>query len=345
MQTLWLKANEIEVAARLLREGQLVAFPTETVYGLGASAWSEKAVAGIFLAKGRPQDNPLIVHIAEKEQVMELAAAIPPEAERLMERFWPGPLTLLFPRRPQVPELVCAGLETVAVRQPAHPLALELIRQAGVPLAAPSANLSGRPSPTLAEHVWEDLAGRIAAVLDGGPVGVGVESTVLDLLGPEPMILRPGGVTREELEEALGRRVALDPALLGQTDRPRSPGMKYRHYAPAAPLLLLDGPEREEVWRRIAAEAAADTGILISEEGAAYLAGRCAGQMLVLAPLNRPDLAAQRLYSALRTMDQAGVKRILAEAWPRHGLGLALMNRMEKAAGGNYLRVEVAKHE
>lgn len=345
METLWLKEEEIEVAARLLREEQLVAFPTETVYGLGANAWSEKAVAGIFLAKGRPQDNPLIVHIAEQEQVLELAAELPPGAEKLIERFWPGPLTLLFPRRPRVPELVCAGLETVAVRQPAHPLALELIRRAGVPLAAPSANLSGRPSPTCAEHVWEDLAGRIAAVLDGGPVGIGVESTVLDLLAPEPMILRPGGITREQLEAELGRAVLLDPALLGTEERPRSPGMKYRHYAPAAPLEVLDGSERELIWRTILQEATPDTGLLLSEEGAAYLAGRCPGQYLVLAPLSRPDMAAQRLYSALRTMDKAGVKRILAEAWPRQGLGLALMNRMEKAAGGQCRQVEVVRHE
>lgn len=345
MDTLWLKPEEISVAARLLREGQLVAFPTETVYGLGANAWSEEAVAGIFLAKGRPQDNPLIVHIAGRAQVEALAADIPPEAEKLMERFWPGPLTLLFPKKAEVPELVCAGLETVAIRQPAHPLALELIRQAGVPLAAPSANLSGRPSPTCAEHVWEDLAGRIAAILDGGPVGVGVESTVVDLLGPEPMILRPGGITREELEEVLGRPVLLDPALLGAEERPRSPGMKYRHYAPAAPLEVLDGPERELIWQTILQEATPDTGLLLSEEGAAYLAGRCPGQFLVLAPLNQPEKAAQRLYSALRTMDKAGVKRILAEAWPRQGLGLALMNRMEKAAGGQCRRVEVPRYE
>ncbi|MDL2214305.1 threonylcarbamoyl-AMP synthase, partial [Clostridia bacterium OttesenSCG-928-O13] len=231
------------LAARLLREGQVVGMPTETVYGLAANALDDEAVQRIFLAKGRPQDNPLIVHIAVEEDLPRVARSVPENARALARRFWPGPLTMILPKGPRLAPSVSAGLDTVGVRLPAHPVARELIRLAGVPLAAPSANTSGSPSPTTARHVESDLAGKIPLILDGGSCPVGVESTVLSLVG-SPVILRPGFVTREELEEALGCSVAYSPSLnaaLDEGETPASPGMKYRHYAPQTQLTIVGG--------------------------------------------------------------------------------------------------------
>ncbi len=317
-------------AGRILSRGGLVAFPTETVYGLGANALDGRAVARIFEAKGRPADNPLIVHVACREEVKHLAQNIPPAAEILMDAFWPGPLTLVLPAGPAVPPETTAGLDTLAVRMPRHPVALALIRAAGVPLAAPSANLSGRPSPTTAEHVLQDLNGRIEAVLDGGPAGVGLESTVLDLTGSVPVILRPGGVTPEELRELLGE-VEVDPAF---TDRPRSPGMKYTHYAPEAPLLLIEGEpgavaarlmelarEQKALGRRV--------GILSCSGNRDYAS---VGEVVLAGRREDPGTVATGLYAALRRFNELGVDLILAEGLEDSGIGLAVMNRLRKAA-------------
>lgn len=327
----------ISRAGLILRRGGLVAFPTETVYGLGANARDAGAVAQIFSAKGRPVDNPLIVHLAGAGQVEEVAVNVSPVAGELMKQFWPGPLTLVLPGKGVLPREVTAGLDTVAVRVPGHPVALALIRAAGVPVAAPSANTSGRPSPTTAGHVRADLDGRIDAVLDGGDAGVGVESTVLDVTGEVPVILRPGGVTPGQIKAVTGA-VELDPAAMSRTleesDRPRSPGMKYRHYAPRAPLVLVEGNSGET--GRILAEMAreyarkgARVGILCSCESAGAYRDM---KVVELGNRHDPRSMAANLYSALRTLDGAGVDIILAEGTGAEELGLAVMNRLRRAA-------------
>ncbi|HPU00429.1 MAG: threonylcarbamoyl-AMP synthase [Firmicutes bacterium] len=319
-QTLVLPGSRksVLVAARLIRRGGLVAFPTETVYGLGAAATDRSAVKKIFKAKGRPADNPLIVHVAGLDQVKESAASLPPGALHLMKRFWPGPLSLVLPRSDKIPPEVSAGLPTVAVRMPAHPVALSLIRAAGVPIAAPSANRSGRPSPTSLRHVLEDLAGKIDAVIDGGPCQVGLESTVLDLSGSHPLILRPGAITREQLEAVLGVPVAVAQGCKDGT--PPSPGMKYRHYAPRAPLLLVAGarPRRRALLAALARHYR-KKGLKVG---------------LLRAPTEPEGLrrAAKRLYQVLRGFDAQGVDLILAEGVSARGLGAALMNRLRRAA-------------
>lgn len=332
----WEDGEAIREAAALLRNGELVAFPTETVYGLGADATNDDAVGRIFTAKGRPADNPLIVHVADKGQLSAVVAEVSEVARRLIDRFWPGPLTLVLPHRGTVSARVTCGLPTVAVRMPAHPVARALIAAAGVPVAAPSANRSGKPSPTTAAHVLADLAGRIAGVVDGGPTSVGVESTVLDLTTPVPTILRPGGVTQEELAAVVGE-VALDPALVREGEVPRSPGIKYTHYAPAGEMTLVAGaPEvAARHIQRLADEAARRgerVGILTTEDGR----HRYRGPHVVVACGRRDDLAsvAAALYAALRRFDQEGVTRIYAETFPEEGIGAALMNRLRKAAGG-----------
>lgn len=324
----------------MLQEGGLVAFPTETVYGLGADALNGGAVERIFAAKGRPGDNPLIVHIASWEQVDLLAKNPPPLLYRLGQRFWPGPLTLVVQRQERIPEAVAPGLETVAIRWPAHPVALALIEAAGCPVAAPSANRSGRPSPTTAQHVEEDLGGRIDLLLDGGPAGIGVESTVLDLTAAVPTILRPGGVTREELEEVLGP-VALVSDMT--VEQPLSPGMKYRHYAPRAPLWLIKGnlaemQQQMDAIIRDCQRQGKRVGLLLSEEASRQREGARSAvlphQVVVLGSRLRLTEVAASLYPALRFMDRAGVDIILAESFPEEGLGLAVMNRLRRAAQG-----------
>jgi len=337
----------IERAGLILRRGGLVAFPTETVYGLGASALDEGAVAGIFAAKGRPRDNPLIVHVADREMVERLAAAVPETARRLIDAFWPGPLTLVLPARAHLPVQVTAGLRSVGLRMPAHPVALALIRAAQVPVAAPSANLSGRPSPTTAEHVWRDLRGRIDVLLDGGPAGVGVESTVLDLTGEVPVVLRPGGVTPDELAAVAGE-VKLDPGVLAagaETEAggrpPRSPGMKYRHYAPRAPLILVEGgPERVAARVGELAGQFRTAGKRVGILACAETAGRYDGaEVLVAGRRSDPATVAAGLFAALRRFDELGVDVILAEGIEPRGLGLAVMNRLRRAAGRRVERV------
>lgn len=336
-------ADPIGEAAETLRSGGLVAFPTETVYGLGADARSSEAVAGIFKAKGRPSDNPLIVHIASPRQLDELLLPYPKLAEELMEKFWPGPLTLVLPVRPHaLSPLVTASLSTVGVRMPDHPVALELLAQADCPVAAPSANRSGRPSPTLASHVLEDLNGLIDGIIDGGATGVGLESTVIELEGERTVrILRPGGVTEEAIRQAFPHvHVISDHA--ETAEQPRSPGMKYTHYAPKGELTVVQAePGCVSVYVNKLAEEAKlrgeRTGVLaFSERVRDYKADL----ILDLGSESRLDEAAHRLYALLRSFDDAGIDRIWSEACPKEGLGGALMNRILKAAGGRVVRLD-----
>lgn len=326
---------QISQAALWINKDEVVAFPTETVYGLGANALSDLAITKIYEAKGRPSDNPLIVHIANSGQLTKLVKNIPDTAQKLMDAFWPGPLTIIFESNSTVSAKVTAGLETVAVRMPDHPVALALIEAANVPLAAPSANLSGKPSPTKAEHVLHDLNGRIAGVLDGGATGVGLESTVIDCTCTPPMILRPGGVTREELEAVVGS-VTVDKALLEKDEAPKAPGMKYTHYAPKAPLIIVEGSnsfiqrlvdEQQQNGKRV--------GVLTTEENkAVYKAD------MVVACGYRVDLktVAQHLYDSLRAFDEENIDIIFSESFPHSGVGEAVMNRLSKAAGGQMIK-------
>jgi len=321
---------QLQEAAKLLRENEAVAFPTETVYGLGANAMDDEAIAKIFEAKGRPSDNPLIVHIGTKSQLDGIVKEIPPVAEKLMAHFWPGPLTIILPRKEGISERVTAGLNTVGVRMPDHPVALALIEEANVPVAAPSANRSGRPSPTLASHVYEDLNGKIAGIVDGGATGVGVESTVIDCTSPVPTILRPGGITKEQLEAVIGT-VSLDPALKDEKEKPKSPGMKYTHYAPKAPLSIVEG-SREFIQQLVDGkkEEGFKVGVLTTEEYQhVYNAD------VILSCGVRSDLAsvATKLYDVLRTFDASEVDVIFSESFSNEGIGNAIMNRLTKAAG------------
>lgn len=332
----------VAAAADLIRRGSVVAFPTETVYGLAANATDAAAVARIFEAKGRPSDNPLIVHVADREQLSSVISQLPPLAEKLMNRFWPGPLTLVLPKHQTVPDVVTCGLATVGVRMPSHPVALALIRSAGVPLAAPSANRSGRPSPTVAEHVLEDLDGRIPLLLDGGETGLGLESTVIDMTVDPPVLLRPGGVTLEQICAEIGP-VEVAAAVHGVEtgEAPRSPGMKYAHYAPKAQMLLVEGPvlRMQEKIRDLLEEYEAEgkrVGIICSAESRGVYPAQ-----VVLEYGTREDLAgiASDLFSTLRAFDRHRVDVILAEGVPESGIGLAIMNRLRRAAGGQVVRV------
>jgi L-threonylcarbamoyladenylate synthase len=322
---------QIKEAAQLLKSGEVVAFPTETVYGLGANAKDAKAVEKIFVAKGRPSDNPLIVHIAHPKQLEEMVSAIPDVAHTLIKRFWPGPLTLILPKKEGViSDPVTAGLPTVAVRMPAHPVALALIEASGLPLAAPSANISGRPSPTTAAHVFADLNGRIAGIVDGGETGIGVESTVLDCTTKVPMILRPGGVTKEALEKVIGN-VAVDSALTDERQTPKSPGMKYTHYAPKSPMAIVQGsPAFLQTLVNKQRALGKKVGVLTTEENRSFYDAD-----VVLACGSRHDLhtVASHLYDTLRKFDETDVDFIYSESFPTEGIGEAIMNRLKKAAG------------
>lgn len=327
---------QLQEAADLLKNHEVVGFPTETVYGLGANALSSQAVQKIFQAKGRPSDNPLIVHIAHKEDLDSLVSHISEKAKELMEVFWPGPLTMILPKKEGIAPEVTAGLDTVGVRMPNHPVALALISEAGVPIAAPSANRSGRPSPTTAKHVYEDLQGRVAGIVDGGATGVGVESTVLDMTVDPPMILRPGGVTKEELETVIGP-IELDPGLTLQYEQPKSPGMKYQHYAPQGEMWMVAAASIEEQIRAIqdamgqAKRKGRKVGILATEESRSYYSE--ADFVAVCGSRQNLATVAQQLYDALRSFDAQRVDYILSESFPLQGVGLAIMNRLNKAAG------------
>ncbi len=314
----------IRRAATLLRAGELVAFPTETVYGLGADALNGEAAARIFAAKGRPADNPLIAHIAGESGLAGLIAGEPCACARaLMRAFWPGPMTLIFPKSPRVPREVTAGLDTVAVRMPSHPVARALISAAQTPIAAPSANRSGRPSPTTAAHVLEDMEGRIPLILDGGPCEVGLESTVVDVTGARPRILRPGGVTLEMLEGVVGD-VDVDEGVLHQLQagsQARSPGMKYKHYAPKGEVTIVTGPRAAQEIARLY-DAADGRAAILAFSQADYGARR----------VYRLKNAPGELFAALRQLDEDGMETIYAEDVPTTGVGLAVMNRLMRAA-------------
>ena len=319
-------------AGALIRSGALVAFPTETVYGLGADALNAKAVSRIFEAKGRPGDNPLIVHISAIGQLRPLIAAEPsPMAHALMDAYWPGPMTLIFPKSDIVPMAVTAGLDTVAIRYPAHPAARALIDAAQRPIAAPSANRSGRPSPTTAKHVLEDMDGRIPMILDGGPCAVGLESTVIDMTGGVPRILRPGGITPEMIERVCGD-ARVDEAVmrpLKAGERPRSPGMKYRHYAPKGSLTIVKGDEGAVIERiKALYDAAQGSPLILALEGhvPAY------GNRRALSLGADAEGMAHALFDALRQADDLGADILFSEAVPADGVGLAVMNRLGRAA-------------
>ncbi len=336
--------EELDFAAQCLREGKLVAFPTETVYGLGGNAFDATASARIYAAKGRPSDNPLIVHIAETEALTELAAEVPDAAYRLAEAFWPGPLTMILKKSDKVPKTTTGGLETVAVRMPSDSIAAALIRSSGIYVAAPSANASGRPSTTKAEHVIEDLDGKIDVIIDGGASAIGLESTIVDLTGEVPMILRPGYINAEQLAEVLGE-VRFDEAVLKRSASEnivaKAPGMKYRHYAPKAPLYIVEG-KSDEVVRYINTEAVKNategriTGILATEETKkCYTGGMvfCAGERA-----NAESIAAG-LFDTLRSFDETGVSVIYSESFADNPLGTAIMNRLLKAAGYHIIQL------
>ncbi|MDW2797851.1 L-threonylcarbamoyladenylate synthase [Clostridium boliviensis] len=337
--------EQLREPAKILREGGLVAFPTETVYGLGANALNEEAAKKIYEAKGRPSDNPLIAHIADFDDLLPLVAEVPETGRKLMEAFWPGPLTLIFPKSALVPYGTTGGLDTVAVRMPADPAASALIRLAGVPIAAPSANTSGRPSPTTADHVWQDMNGKIQMIVDSGAVGIGVESTIIDVSGEEPMILRPGAVTREMASKVLGKEIFLDPAItsgpLKADVRPKAPGMKYKHYAPKADLTLVEGVEdavtaaiNKLVQEKLEAECR--VGVICTDE---TLKSYPWGMVRSIGSRVHEESIAHNLYAVLREFDDLNADYIFSESFSRNHLGQAIMNRLTKAAGYHIIQV------
>ena len=335
--------TKIEIAAEFIRKGGLVAFPTETVYGLGADALNPDAVLALFEAKKRPLDNPPIIHVADRSEVYKLVEEAPKKAEMLMEHFWPGPLTLIFKRSSIVPSVTVAGLDTVAIRMPKHKVALALIRQSGCPIAAPSANLAGKPSPTTAQHVYEDLNGRIDVILDAGPTKIGVESTVVDLSVDPPVLLRPGGTPYEALRRVFSD-MCLHPFVQAEAELPlektRSPGMKHKHYAPNAEVILVEGsvPAVVAKVKELAAFyrlKGVKVGVLATDETqTSYKADvvKSLGSRFNLA------LVAQNLFRLLREVDAEGVEVIIAEGVPSEGLGLAVMNRLRKASGYHIIK-------
>ncbi|MCR5609077.1 MAG: threonylcarbamoyl-AMP synthase [Lachnospiraceae bacterium] len=330
--------NIIDKAGKILKSGGLVAFPTETVYGLGGDALNKEASGKIYAAKGRPSDNPLIVHIADKEALYELASYVPESAIKLADKFWPGPLTMVLNKSAVVPKETTGGLDTVAIRFPNHPVAIELIKRSKVYIAAPSANTSGRPSPTLAKHVEDDLSGRIDMIIDGGEVGIGIESTIVDLTSEVPVILRPGYITKKMLEEVVGK-VEIDKAILecnkDKNYKPKAPGMKYKHYAPKAELYIVEGSQEEVVKtiNKMTLENESKgikTGIIsTSQTKDSYVSGiiKCIG--------SRDDdvSISQGLYKVLREFDECDVDIIYTESFMDDDFGQAIMNRLLKAAG------------
>ncbi|HLQ72678.1 MAG TPA: L-threonylcarbamoyladenylate synthase [Bacillota bacterium] len=326
------KANDeiIEEAAAMINAGELVAFPTETVYGLGADALSDEAVERIFQAKGRPQDNPLIAHVATQEQLLSLVTSVPPFVEQLIYHFSPGPITYVLPSNGTCASRVTAGLSTVAIRIPDHPVALALIKASGRPIAAPSANTSGKPSPTEASHVIEDLSGKIAGILDGGQTGIGMESTVVDCTSNVPIILRPGGVTADEIRKVVGE-VKIANAQSTEEKKPLSPGVKYRHYSPDVPLTLMR-PSVTHMQQYID-DAQANgkiVGVLASDALSRQLIAR---KTFALGS----DLSqiAKNIYRGLRSFSHEEVDEIICETFPKEGIGIAIMNRLERAAEKN----------
>ena len=340
MKTKYLKPQDgdLKIAAELLKGGGTVIFPTETVYGLGANALDSAAIKKIYEAKGRPSDNPLIVHIASADLLPNIVREIPACAKQLMERFWPGPLTLIFQKSDQIPYAVTGGMETVAVRMPSHPVARELLTYANLPIAAPSANRSGYPSPTAFAHVKRDMDGRVDAIIDGGDCSVGVESTVLDISGKTPVLYRPGGVTKEELEKVVGTIRVVTEAKTGEA--PKSPGLKYKHYAPRAEVLILHGSfdqVQNYVKNRCETEK---VGMLVFDE---FPTLSPALVTYSLGGKNNPQSAAHRLFDGLRSLDDAGVSLILAPEIPDYGMWSAVRNRLYRASGNRVLDLDKPK--
>ncbi len=335
--------EKIKEAAELIRRGELVAFPTETVYGLGADALHPEASKKIYAAKGRPSDNPLIVHICKFEELEYIAKTVPEQARKLADAFWPGPLTMIVWKNEKVPYETTGGMDTVAVRMPVDPIALKLIEESGCLIAAPSANTSGKPSPTEAAHVALDLDGKIPMILDGGPVGIGIESTIIDLTEEHPMILRPGYITQKMLEEALGEEVKIDPGIIAADSltKPKAPGMKYKHYAPKADLVLVDGKadlvvakinelvqEKQAQGQKVGVIATDETKELYQADIVVSIGAR-----------DDEDAIAQHLYKLLREFDDWNVDAIYSESFATPRIGQAIMNRLLKAAGHQVLQV------
>lgn len=343
--------NKIKEAGDIIARGGLVAFPTETVYGLGADAMDAAASAKIYAAKGRPSDNPLIVHIADIKDLAVVAVDIPEAAYTLAERFWPGPLTMILNKSGRVPLGTTGGLDTVAVRMPSDPIALALIKASGTYIAAPSANTSGRPSPTLAAHVIEDMCGKIEMILDGGKVGIGLESTIVDLTGDVPMILRPGYITKAMLEDVLGE-VTVDAAILEENAdknfRPKAPGMKYKHYAPKGDLTIVEGqPDHVvETINRLTRKCRAqgqNAAVIATEEN---MSRYDCGQLFCIGTRANEETIANNLFDILRKMDDLNVDVIYSESFYNGGLGQAIMNRLLKAAGHHVIDADsgIFKH-
>lgn len=330
-------------AGEILKQGGLVAFPTETVYGLGANALDEEAARKTYAAKGRPSDNPLIVHIADVEALSVIVEEIPEKAKRVMDKFWPGPLTLIFHKKDIVPLGTTGGLQTVAVRMPEDEIARGLIRAAGGYVSAPSANTSGRPSPSTAQHVADDMDGKIEMIIDGGSVEIGVESSILDMTVDPPMILRPGAITKEMLEEVIGT-VTVDTAILSDAngEAPKAPGMKYRHYAPKAQLMIVSGEPKEAVKaiKQIAYEQERlgyKVGIIATTE---TVGSYTKGVVKSIGSRNNEGSIAKNLYKVLREFDEEDVDYIYSEAFDAEGMGIAIMNRLDKAAGHHTIRAK-----
>lgn len=335
----------IKEGAEIIEKGGLVAFPTETVYGLGAKGLDEEAVKKVFAAKGRPQDNPLILHVSNPEEIGELVEEIPDMARLCMERFWPGPLTILFRKSPKVPNIITGGLDTVAIRMPQHNIALELIKLAKTPIAAPSANISGKPSPTSAKHVVEDLMGKVDMIIDGGNTGIGLESTVLDLSGDIPMILRPGGVTLEELRQIIPK-TQVDSAIINEEEGliPKSPGQKYKHYAPKAEMIVFSGDTQKMIESIIIRTKeyrakGKKIGIICTDETRRFYGEFEDIVVISLGSREKQETIAHSLFSTLRLFDKENVDIILSEGVDYSDLGVAIMNRMMKASSGRIIRV------
>lgn len=336
------EAGIFEEAAKILREGGLVAFPTETVYGLGANGLDAAACKKIYEAKGRPSDNPLILTIGDISGLYPIVKCVTENAKKIIDAFWPGPITLVLPKADCVPLEVTGGLDTVAVRFPSNIIARELIKEAGIPVAAPSANSSGKPSPTRASHVEFDLSGKIDMIIDGGPADWGLESTILDVSGDKPVLLRPGAVTKEMIEEVVGE-IGVDPAVYSKPSAdivPKAPGMKYKHYSPAAKVILVSG-SRENVIKTINEKTAEDeakglkVGIMATTQTKdSYVSG----SVLVVGDREKPETIGANLFKILRKFDFIGTDVVYSEVFDEDGEGAAIMNRLNKAAGFNYIR-------
>lgn len=335
--------DKVDEAVEILLHGGLVAFPTETVYGIGANSLNPEAVKKIFIAKGRPQDNPLILHIAKFEDLYKYVKEVPKNAEILMKEFWPGPLTMIFKKSEIVPTINTAGMDTVAIRMPSNKIAHTLLKRAGIPVSAPSANLSGKPSPTNASHVIHDLNGRVDMIIDGGRCDVGVESTVVDMTSERPTILRPGGITKEMIKDILGD-ILVDPIVYKKPPKglkPKAPGMKYKHYSPDAEVYIVKGDLDNAVKKiqelsELQLNNGKKVGIMATEQTREKYQK---GEVIVVGDREKPETIARNLFNALREFDKRGIEIVYSEGFGYDKIGLAIMNRLEKAAG--YKEIEV----